>query len=245
LKKIKININNNDNYKIKIMTTLKRSNINNAGYGVFAKCKYKKGDYICFYDAIEGDVKTIDDFIYSIKNPFDNKNYIGCKKIKNKDGVGQYINDSFAFELIDDYRDDNGFFRISNNKIKLAIEEYKNKSNEKSNCTFSFTERNIFKIYAKKDINENEELYLHYGIEYWLCKIQIEIDEPLTRLFCLLMYNALNIKNKKIYIDNKQITPNRFFELFGIKQDGYMINKLNLDNLSTLNKIIKLIDFCK
>ena len=227
------------------MTTLKQSNINNAGYGVFTKCKYKKGDYICFYDAIEGDINKIDDFIYSIKNPFDNKNYIGCKKIKNKDGIGQYINDSFAFELTDDYRDENGFFKISNNKIKLAIEEYKSKSIENSNCGFSFNDRNIFKIYAKKDINENQELYLHYGIDYWLSKVQIETDEPFTKLFCLMINNILSIKNQENFFDSKQITYDEFFELLRIEQNGYIINKLNLSNLSNLNKIIKLIEFCK
>jgi SET domain-containing protein len=227
------------------MSIIRQSNINNAGYGVFAKCEYKKGDYICFYDAVEADINTTDDFIYSIKNPFDNKNYIGCKKIKNKDGIGQYINDSFSFELIDDYRDDNGFFRISNNKIKLAIEEYKNKSNENSNCGFSINKKQLFKIYATKDINENEELYLHYGIDYWLSKIQIETDEPFTKLFCLMVNKIINIKNKKIYIVNKQITHNEFFELLHIKSDGNIINKLNLNNLSNLNKIIKLIEFCK
>ena len=119
------------------MATLRSSNINNAGYGVFTTKKYNNGEYICFYDAYEEDIKSIDDFIYSIKNPFTNKNYIGNKKIKNRNGIGQYINDGCNFELIDDYRDDNKYFKISNEKIKLAIQNYNSSSIKKSNCRFS------------------------------------------------------------------------------------------------------------
>ena len=227
------------------MTTLKISNINNAGYGVFTKKKYNKGEYICFYDAYEGDIKCIDDFIYSIKNPFTNKHYIGNKKIKNKNGIGQYINDGFNFDLTDDYRDDNGYFKVSNKKIKLAIENYNNKSIEKSNCGFSKSKSNIFKIYATKDINENEELYLHYGINYWISKIHIETDEPLTKLFCYIINEVLTINNNNIYIDNKKITPIKLFKLLQIEPNGYIISALNLNYLSDFNKIIKLIELCK
>ena len=227
------------------MTTLRLSKINNAGYGVFTTKKYNKGEYICFYDAYEGNAKTIDDFIYSIKNPFTNKNYIGNKKIKNKDGIGQFINDSYNFELIDDYRDDNVCFKVSNNKIKIAIENYNNKSIEKSNCGFSKDNENIFKIYATKDINENEELYLHYGINYWICKIQLETDEPLTRLLCYIINEVLTINNNDIYIDNKKIKPIKLFELLQIQPNGNIISALNLNDLSDLNKIIKLIELCK
>jgi len=228
------------------MTTLKISNINNAGYGVFTTKKYNKGEYICFYDACEGNIKSIDDFIYSIKNPFTNKNYIGSKKIKNKDGIGQYINDSYNFELIDDYRDDNFCYKVSNNKIKLAIQNYNNKSIEKSNCGFSKDKKNILKIYASKDINENEELYLHYGINYWICKIQLETDEPLTRLFCYLINELLNInKNNDIYFEKKKITSIRLFELLKIQPNGNLISALNLNDLSDLDKIKKLIELCK
>ena len=228
------------------MTTLKISNINNAGYGVFTTKKYNKGEYICFYDAYEGNIKSIDDFIYSIKNPFTNKNYIGSKKIKNKDGIGQYINDGYNFELIDDYRNDkNGCFNILNEKIKLAIQNYNSCSIEKSNCGFSKDNKNIFKIYAIKNINENEELYLHYGINYWICKIQFETDEPLTRLFCYIINEVLTINNNDIYIDNKKITPIKLFELLKIQSNGNLISALNLKGLSDLNKIIKLIELCK
>jgi hypothetical protein len=86
------------------------------------------GDYICFYDAHKGIIQSIDDFIYSIKTPFSNDTFIGNKNIKHKEGVGQYINDGCCFELIDDYRNDNEMFTLTNVKINTAMQQYKNKS---------------------------------------------------------------------------------------------------------------------
>lgn len=228
------------------MHTIKQSNIPNAGYGVFTTTKYNKGEYICFYDCYRGNIKNIDEFIYSIKNPFTNENYIGCKKIKHKDGIGQYINDSHMFELIDEYRDiENGCFKESNYTLNLAINNYKSKSIEKSNCIFSSNEEDVFKIYASKDIDVNEELYLHYGIQYWICKIQFETDEPLTRLFCYIMNDIISINNNNIYFDNKKIKPIKLFELLKIQPNGNLINACNIHNLSDLNKIKFLIELCK
>ena len=43
-----------------------------------------------------------------------------------------------------------------------------NHSKEKQNCTWEVIEDNKFiKMYAIRDIKEGEELYIHYGDDYW------------------------------------------------------------------------------
>ena len=57
-------------------------------YGVFANQNYKKGMYVCFYDEQFKNIQSIDDFRYSIIEPFNNKRFIGYNYVKNKNGVG-------------------------------------------------------------------------------------------------------------------------------------------------------------
>jgi hypothetical protein len=48
------------------MTTINRSLIENAGYGVFTTHKYKKVDFVYFYDYEEKQILSLTDFTYSI-----------------------------------------------------------------------------------------------------------------------------------------------------------------------------------
>ena len=73
----------------------------------------------------------------------------------------------------------------------------------------------------------------------------METDEPLTRLFCYIINKSLTINNNNIYFDNKKIKPIKLFELLQIQPNGNIISALNLNDLSDLNKIIKLTELCK
>jgi len=224
------------------MTTIKLSLIKNAGYGVFATRKYKIGDFVCFYDCEEKKITNEVDFTYSIKVPFNEKQYVGYTELREKDGTGQFINDFDMFDLNDDDRENEyGLFKISSIKINNKIQHYINASNSHSNVAFSNDITKMFKLYASKDINENEELYLHYGINYWISKIQITNDEPLTRLYCLLKNNALVIKNNKIYLENNIITPEQALYVLKILPNGNIINHFRLGNHTTLDKIKHLV----
>ena len=69
---------------------------------------------------------------------------------------------------------------ISKYNFKDAI-EYIN-STELVNCSFSLDrETNIFYLIAEKDISPNSELFVHYGVQYWLDidskKYSINFDE--------------------------------------------------------------------
>jgi hypothetical protein len=96
------------------MSIVKKSLIKNAGNGLFATKHYNKDDLICFYDCEEREINSIDDFIYSIINPFNKKLYIGYSELRNENGTGQFINDYCMFNLNDDDIDENGKIFIDN-----------------------------------------------------------------------------------------------------------------------------------
>jgi len=225
------------------MTCIKESLIKHSGDGVFATKSYKKGDYVCFYDAYEGDNDTIEKFVYSIVSPFDHKSYIGYKDIRNPDGVGQIINDYCMFTLENEDRDENGLFKLSSEKINKKIDEYNHLSLKHVNVAYSSKKENYFKMHAIKDIKENEELYNHYGVGYWISKIQLTTKEPFTRLYCLLKNNVLRVINDNVYIYNEIIDVGVFLQNYlGILPDGNFVKILQIENLSNIEKLKYLIN---
>lgn len=175
--------------------------------------------------------------IYSINNPINNKILIGYNYKKNKNGVDQFINDYCVFQLTDDDTNENNIYKLSSDKINTKIDEYNSISKLNSNVAF----KNEFKLYASKDINENEELYLHYGINYWISIIQLTTDEPLTKLYCLLKNEVIKIINEVIYLDNIEYEPNDIFKFLQILPEGNIIKIFKLIKLTDKNKIKKYI----
>lgn len=224
------------------MTCIKESLIKNAGRGVFATKSYKKGDYICFYDCRIKDIETLDDFIYSIKNSLNDKIYVGFKDIRTSDGVGQIINDYSIFTLDNEDRDENGLFKLSSKKIDDKIEKYIQSSLTNANVAYDSDKNNCFKMYAIKDINENDELYSHYGIFYWINKIYNTTNQPFVCLYCLLKTDGLEIQNDTIYLDNEQVTPKYLLEnILGILPNGDISRYLNLEKYANIEKVKLLI----
>jgi hypothetical protein len=221
-------------------TIIKKSLIENAGNGLFATKKYKKGDLICFYDCEERNINSIDDFVYSIINPFNKKLYIGYRDLMNENGTGQFINDYCMFNLNDYDRNENGFYKLSSRMINDKIREYVHISKTHQNIEFKNNNTNLLNIYASKDINENDELYLHYGIEYWISKIQLTTDEPFTRLYCLLKNKTLYINSKKIYLDGNVISPEYAFNILQISPIGNIIKYFELEKYTNLIKLKKI-----
>ena len=123
---------------------IKKSLIKNAGNGLFANKSYKKGDYVCFYDGVYKSIESITDFDYSIVNKFNGNILVGYNTIKKKNGVGQFINDFNMFELTDEDRDDDGYYKVSSYVINEKIQYYTQLSTEKQNICFSNDKKNIF-----------------------------------------------------------------------------------------------------
>jgi hypothetical protein len=217
------------------MVIVKQSLILNAGNGVFTTRNYKKGEFICYYDCIEGMITNHKQFIYSIK--CNDKTYIGYNTIRDINGIGQFINDYSAFELSDDDRNDQGLYTVTSSVISNKINNYIKLSQEKSNVIFKNDTFDLFKLYAIRDIETGEELYLHYGIDYWITNIQLTTDEPFTRLYCLLKNNALHIKNSKILLENKIITASHLFNVLHINPSGNIMKHLKLQNKKDIEKV--------
>ncbi len=213
------------------MTEIKTSLITNAGSGVFATRKYKKGACICYYDGEYNDTK--EDQEYAMINPYSKKNLIGYKIPRTKNGVGQIINDYCRVKLPDQIMTVSLFLQITT-KI---LTEYTENSIKNANVTFYPGEKNLFKLYAKRDIFAGEELYLHYGVNYWLSNIFNNSIQPLIRLYCLLKTDVLRIKKEIIYLNNNAFDPENFLWLLGMDPNGKMIAENNLTELSNIQKI--------
>jgi len=140
-------------------------------------------------------ISSIDDFIYSIVNPLNNKICVGKKKITDEHGIGQFINDYCIFDLTDDDREENGCYKLTSDKINNKINDYNINSELYSNVTFRKDKSMLFNLCATRDINENEELYLCYGIHYWISKKQLITGFTLSFCFCKNSFNTLSLKN--------------------------------------------------
>jgi len=154
------------------------------GRGVFTLRKIKRGERVCFYD---GEFKTQSQLHKQAsdkKIPL-NKQYwmshpskpdvtlCGFSTPQNQFGVGQLINDSKMPKIEDlDYR-----------KGLEECEEYVTESQRLANMSF-MPEGKEFYIYAIKDIEKDEELFLHYGYKMWLQDLSEALppEEYITKL---------------------------------------------------------------
>jgi len=138
------------------------------GRGVFTLRKMKRGERVCFYD---GELKTQSQLHKQVREQKValNKEYwmshpsnpdltlCGYSIPQNKFGCGQLINDSKMPKIEElDYR-----------KGLEECEEYVTESQRLANTSF-MPEGKEFYIYAIKDIDQGEELFLHYGYKMWL-----------------------------------------------------------------------------
>lgn len=219
------------------MTEIRKSTIEPAGNGVFATKNYRKGDFICFYDCEQRNILSTDDFTYSIIHPYDKKVYVGFNQLRTPNGTGQFINDYAMFILDENDRDEFGLYKVSSTKINENIERYINISTTHSNVNIKLDEDHAMRLHALKDITENDELYLHYGIHYWLSKIQLSTDEPFTRLYCMLKNQCITCKKNKFYVDGLVSSVEEIFGILRIHPNGQFISHLKLENMSNIDKI--------
>ena len=184
----------------------------------------KKGEYVCFYD---GEIKSNrvggDDFAYNMENPLRaGTRCVGYKEPRSKLGVGQLINDGCMFTLTDDVRDDEyGLFKLNNTKLNHKIQLYERCSKAKANVIFH---DKSFRLYAKRDIAVGEELYLQYGVSYWLGYISYYTDEPFTRLYCLMKNGFIHMNGDgTIDVSGINKTPEEFIAGLRISLYGDII----------------------
>jgi len=143
------------------------------GNGVFAKQNIKKNDILTFYpvDILKFRVEEnlyIPSFSKRYLNKYgpeyekkfehyqyctpDNNIIVGCPDfIDNNNYIGHIINDI-----------------SKHNKTKKSIEEYE-KISENCNATlYNCSKYNLYvPVIANRDITKDEEIFVHYGVQYW------------------------------------------------------------------------------
>jgi hypothetical protein len=223
------------------MTEIRTSTIADAGNGVFATKNYRQGDFICFYDCEQRNILSRDDFTYSIVHPYNKKMYIGFNKLKTAEGTGQFINDYAMFVLHEEDQDELGLYKVSSTKINANIQQYNHLSTAHSNVEIRINEDGTFCVHASKDISEDDELFFHYGIHYWISKIQLFTDEPFTRLYCMLKNKYIACTSNDFYVDGLLSPVEDFFTMLKIHPNGQIVHDLELQNMSNIEKLKKII----
>ena len=140
---------------------IRKSSIKNAGNGLFSTNFIPKDTIITEYGgkivteqkAQEMDnTNNLESLYYSL-NMGNNKTLIGNKDTKNLQKCGQLINDA-------------GCLKNPDNLDKQDAKKYI-KTAEKVNCEFIIDKDKVF-IKSIRDIKKDEELFIHYGYDYWL-----------------------------------------------------------------------------
>lgn len=206
------------------MTEVRESLIFNAGKGVFSTRSFKKFDVVCTYNAIKKIPVTYKDNMYSIIGPNDEE-YVGIEDTTH--GTGQYVNDYANLSLLD-FQDCD----ITHSEEK--IQTYRKKSLSKCNVMFK---KGTLDMIATRNIKKGEELYYHYGEDYWLSLMMQETTNPLFRLFCAIQLEIFDIVGECIRFNGKVFTYDTFWKFFRIHPEGNIIKKFNLTTSSEFEKI--------
>jgi len=124
--------------------------------GISATCHIFKDDFITFYGIINPDINNLVD---NKMNVFVNKQlYEGDPSEKNKLSMGQFSNDN-AFNIT-------SINMIKEGNIKDAYRLYIDNVEEKNNAILINNKKPF--LIAKRDIHPNEEIYVQYGLSYWI-----------------------------------------------------------------------------
>lgn len=157
------------------------------GRGVFAKKNIKQGNIITFYpaDAIKITPSNVDKLKETGKLNAKSYGYVDGQQlpsdlsIVNSDNLELFnnyyykINNTFGIIGHPVMANDMSFVgHIINDGAKCSkiehIELYTNISKSKQNCEYVLVEKCTVAMVATRDISENEEIFAHYGSEFWL-----------------------------------------------------------------------------
>lgn len=227
------------------MTSVRKSSIDGAGNGVFTAKSFKKGEVVCFYDGEDREMESVQDFLYSMNHPpgTSNKPRIGWYAgVRTVGGTGQFINDAAEFKLSETYRTERGTFCLYDTRIDRDIDSYLERSMRGTNVAFK---DGGFDFVATRDLVENEELFITYGLEYWECKIRFETNQPCTKLFCLLKFGLLKENGNNFTFDEREIKATDVLDMLHIPPKGRFMQFMEWDHLTAETQLLCLIDLLK
>ena len=92
-------------------------------------------------------------------------------------GIGQFVNDGAKPDITGEER----------NFVSAVeeLEKYEDKSHSKANCQI---DEQLWFV-AIKNIKPGEELYCHYGFQFWVSKYLQQATTPLSRLLIYSLFN--------------------------------------------------------
>lgn len=153
--------------------SIKKSNIRNGGFGLFADVDINEGEYVVTYYGDKIDMEGMYNIYINNREKYEamNKYIRGTPHgyviygIKSRDirMCGVYVND------IDRIKCDKNNININ------IINKYKKSVNR---CNLRVDDRGEYPIYiSNRKIRRGEELYVHYGVGYWLQNIGFSPEE--------------------------------------------------------------------
>ena len=162
---INVNIEND-------MVYIKESSIKDElNKGMFAKKDIKKGTPITIYF---GDVLDEDELVEKYKKNKDIMKYIRKGHDFIVDGSIGYKTNNLNLNGV--YVND--IFKMKSKKIKDIKHYYKSKNI----CNVEVMGTGDFPVYvAKRDIKKDQELFIHYGIGFWLMELGVTPQELKTK----------------------------------------------------------------
>lgn len=195
--------------------------IEGAGNGVFANRDYNRGDFVCFFDGepITPEDINASNFSRVMCGPLGP--ILGHKVAMHEAGTGQLVNDAEKFTMGCEDRDNFGHFVLSNPEIEARKEHYLRESKEKANVMFKDDSLSMF---ATRDINQGEELYMHYGINLWLSELQEKYSyNPLDKLYFFVAKKELQIVGDQIAFKGQNVPAHALLAEIGINDEKYHI----------------------
>ena len=191
-----------------------RSSLPDAGRGVLATRKFAKDEYVCLYDGIDVDRPanlTLRTHEFSMDHPKDpNTIRLGHEKPRRADGVGQLINDGAC--IMWNLKDDEDCPGVA--EYRAAIRKYNAASAQMRNVYFTGTEPN-FRLHALRAIQPGEELFMHYGADYWLMRVMMTCGRPMMRTITAQMYDTPQfvVDKKRVFFEGRSCDEQRCGEL--------------------------------
>lgn len=159
---------------------ISKSSIPNAGLGVYVNQDLQKNDMITVYSGNRITKQEFEELLdkdhknaleYSVHIPNSSDVILGNTDIRDTQYCGQLINDIACIS--------NKVFNYQEGVTYLE-------SKKKTNCEIMYDAlREMFVITATRDINIGEELFLHYGYNYWTYGMELhesEMDDYLNLL---------------------------------------------------------------
>ena len=157
---------------------------------------------------------------------------LGDLSCKEGFGIGQFVNDAAKPEICDN---DNNFI-----SALKSLEKYRAQSITHVNCEIN---NNLWFV-ALKDIEPSEEIFTHYGFEFWVHKFLQESRTPESKLLLYSLHDQaakpFNLRNFTAYDDDT--CKNFLTVLLGISEESLNNYKNSKDFLFEIMETLNIMN---